>query len=113
MRLSLADVTPPLSMRAINRNFRKCGIFGDYPTWEAAMADSSPYETDLKAYRAIVERIRRGEAESGRNLLPILAGVLLAGGKVIDYGGNLGAIYFEVVRHISLCGLWKTSQWAH
>jgi hypothetical protein len=31
MRLSLADVTPPLSMRAINRNFRKCGIFGDYP----------------------------------------------------------------------------------
>jgi putative methyltransferase (TIGR04325 family) len=88
--------------REINSDFRNCAdLFGDYPTWEAAMADSSPYATDMKAYGAIVERIRHGEAESGRNLLPILAGALLAGGKVIDYGGNLGAIYFEAARLLS------------
>jgi hypothetical protein len=88
--------------REINGDFHNCAdVFGDYPSWEAAKADSSPYATDIKAYGAIVERIRLGEVKSGRNLLPILAGILLAGGKVIDYGGTLGAIYFEAARIIS------------
>jgi len=98
MRLGLADMLPPILMHAINRNCQNHNFFGDYPTWEAALADAAPYQTDLNAYGAITERIRRGEATSGRNLMPILAGVLLGGGKVIDYGGNLGFIYFEVAR---------------
>lgn len=76
------------------------GAFTAFPSWEAACAGSTAYKTDFDAYRGIVERIQRGEHGCGRNLLPILAGVLLGGGKVLDFGGNLGMVYFDVLKHL-------------
>jgi putative methyltransferase (TIGR04325 family) len=76
------------------------GVFGDYPSWEAALADSAPYKTDLKIYHNICDRIRAGKAASGRNPMPLLAGLALLQGPahVLDFGGNLGMMYFEIDR---------------
>jgi putative methyltransferase (TIGR04325 family) len=81
---------------------RRVGLFGDFPDWASALAASKPYETDLAVYGEITDKVRLGEAGSGRNLMPILAGIALAfdGGvnRVLDFGGNLGVVYFDVAR---------------
>ena len=101
MRLQLSEVISRL-WRPDRRNSRPWhgGSFTEHPSWEAAVAASRPYETDLSAFGAVAERIRRGEQNIGRNLFPVLAGVLLGGGKVIDFGGGLGLVYFDAVQHI-------------
>jgi len=88
---------------------RRHGLFGDFPDWASALASSKPYETDLALYGQITDKVRLGESGSGRNLMPILAGIAIASdsgvNRVLDFGGNLGIIYFDVARvlpdHIS------------
>jgi putative methyltransferase (TIGR04325 family) len=107
----LSDFVPPLLMRALRRSARarsddppvRCdGLFGDFPDWASASAASKPYETDLTVYGQITDKARLGEGRSGRNLLPILAGIALASDdgvtRVLDFGGNLGFVYFDLVR---------------
>jgi putative methyltransferase (TIGR04325 family) len=98
----LSNIVPPLFTRAFRRPVRRDGLFGDFPDWASALAASKPYETDLIAYGQITDKVRRGDSGSGRNLMPILAGMALAFdagvGRVLDFGGNLGMVYFDVVR---------------
>ena len=105
----LSDFVPPLLTRAFRRDERpdgppvhRDGLYGDFPDWAAALAASKPYETDLGVYGQITDRVRLGEAGSGRNLMPILAGIAMASdngsSRVLDFGGNLGMVYFDVVR---------------
>jgi putative methyltransferase (TIGR04325 family) len=58
-------------------------------------------------YGQITDKVRRGEARSGRNLMPILAGIAMASydgvNRVLDFGGNLGVVYFEVARLLPEC----------
>lgn len=81
------------------------GLFGDFPDWESALTASKPYQTDLAVYAEITDRVRQGRAGSGRNLMPILAGIAMTGGngatRVLDFGGSLGVLYFDVARVVS------------
>jgi putative methyltransferase (TIGR04325 family) len=81
---------------------RRDGLSGDFADWASALAASKPYETDLTAYGQITDKVRLGEAGSGRNLMPILAGIAMASDsgvtRVLDFGGNLGVVYFDVAR---------------
>jgi putative methyltransferase (TIGR04325 family) len=58
-------------------------------------------------YGEITDRVRLGESGSGRNLMPILAGMAVAldngGVRVLDFGGNLGVVYFDAARVVSDC----------
>jgi putative methyltransferase (TIGR04325 family) len=107
----LSDLVPPLLTRAFRRPVRRDdlvvrhdgpGLFGDFPDWASALAASTPYETDLAVYGKITDKVRLGEAGSGRNLMPILAGIALASdgraNRVLDFGGNLGVVYFDVAQ---------------
>jgi putative methyltransferase (TIGR04325 family) len=102
MRPRLSDIVPPILTRAYRRSVRRYGLFGNFPDWTSALAASKPYETDLKAYGQITDRVRLGKAGSGRNLMPILAGIGIAFDSgvncVLDFGGNLGAVYFDIAR---------------
>jgi putative methyltransferase (TIGR04325 family) len=102
MPIALADVVPPIFMRLVRRStpIPEPHIFGDYPSWEAALADAVPFEADFNVDGSVTEQIRRGERRSGTNFVPILCGILLGGGKVLDYGGNFGFMYFQAMRAI-------------
>jgi putative methyltransferase (TIGR04325 family) len=103
----LFDIVPPLVTQAFRRSGRResisvrhDGLFGDFPDWASALAASQPYQTDLAVYGQITDEVRLGKARSGRNLMPVLAGIAMAseGGvnRVLDFGGNLGVVYFDL-----------------
>jgi putative methyltransferase (TIGR04325 family) len=96
----LSDIVPPFLTKASRSPVRQDGLLGDFPDWASASAASKPYETDLAVYGEITDRVRRGESGSGRNLMPILAGIALAFengvNRILDFGGNLGMVYFDV-----------------
>jgi putative methyltransferase (TIGR04325 family) len=98
----LSNIVPPLLTQAFRRPVRRDGVFGNFPDWASALAASKPYETDLTVYGQITDRVRLGKAGSGRNLTPILAGIAIAFSgevnRVLDVGGNLGMVYFDVAR---------------
>ena len=98
MPIALADVVPPILVRLVRRP--QPYIFGDYPSWEAALAEAVPFEADFNVDGKVAEQIRRGERRSGTNFMPILCGILLGGGKILDYGGNFGFIYFQAMQAI-------------
>ncbi len=105
----LSYLVPPRITRALRRTaprddhpVRRDGLFGDFPDWASAQAASQPYQTDLAVYGQITDQVRLGKARSGRNLMPILTGICMANDdgatRVLDFGGNLGVIYFDVTR---------------
>jgi putative methyltransferase (TIGR04325 family) len=81
----------------VGRRRRPAAMTGNYDSWDAAVAESVCYESDLDFYSSVVERVRAG-GKTHRKLTPILGALLLGGGKVLDYGGNLGFVYFEIVK---------------
>jgi putative methyltransferase (TIGR04325 family) len=95
-----SDYVPPVLMRLMLRLLGRSSIRGDYPSWNAALAASAPYETDLAIYGHLAEEMRVGRRKSSRVLSPLLSAILLAGGqaRVLDFGGNLGLVYFDVSR---------------
>lgn len=104
MMPSKSDFIPPILMRWLRppKSTVPHVIFGDYPDWQAALSDAAPYETDLNLYSRVTEQIRSERRYSatpaGTEFTPILCGILLGGGKVLDYGGGLGFIYFEALK---------------
>ena len=78
---------------------QRYGVFGGYATWAQAAADSDNYQTDLSIYYRICQDIKKGRS-SGRNLMPVFAGLGMVNGRanVLDFGGNLGMVYFDVNR---------------
>jgi putative methyltransferase (TIGR04325 family) len=98
--MNRSDLLPPALRRLLLRCLGRSSIVGDYPSWQAALAASAPYETDLAIYGRLAEQMRAGSRKSSRVLSPLLSAILLAGGKarVLDFGGNLGFVYFDVCR---------------
>ena len=103
----LLDIVPPRLTQAFRRSVHRDGLFGEFPDWASALAASKPYETDLTVYGEITDKVRLGKAGSGRNLMPILAGIAMAfesgASRVLDFGGNLGVVYFDVARVLPDC----------
>jgi putative methyltransferase (TIGR04325 family) len=98
----LSNIVRARFTQAFGRYVRRDGLFGDFPDWASALAASSHYETDLAVYAQITDKVRQGRAGSGRNLIPILAGIALGSdvgvNRILDFGGNLGFVYFDVAR---------------
>jgi putative methyltransferase (TIGR04325 family) len=93
-----SDFVPPVLTRLGLRLLGRSTLTGDYPSWEAALASAAPYQTDLGTYGRIAEDTRAGLRSSHRLLSPLLSAMLLAGGRgrIVDFGGNLGFVYFDV-----------------
>jgi len=95
-------------LRLVDKN--AIGFFGDYPTWESALADSDGYGAPviLERTRASLLQIKNGAAVHERDsvLFPtvqhnfaLLAGLLQAVTNqelsVLDFGGSLGSLYYQ------------------
>lgn len=95
-----SEILPPVMTRLILRCLGRSTIRGDYPDWRSAAAASAPYATDLETYARLADAIRAGRASSSRTLSPLLAAILLSGSsaRILDFGGGLAHLYFEVVR---------------
>jgi putative methyltransferase (TIGR04325 family) len=98
--MNRSDLLPPALRRSLLRLLGRSSITGDYPSWQAALDASAPYETDLAIYGRLAEEMRAGTRKSSRVLSPLLSAILLAGerARVLDFGGNLGFVYFDVCR---------------
>lgn len=101
--MRLSDCLPPALARLLLRALGRATLRGDYPSWEAAFAASASYRNDLVVYGRLTEEIRMGVGTSSRILSPLLAAILLAGGRarVLDFGGNLGQVYFDARRRVA------------
>lgn len=87
-------------MRWLLRATNRTTLRGDFASWQDALAASAGYETDLSIYGQLTEDIRSGKRDSSRLLSPLLAAFALSGdrARVLDFGGNLGQVYFDVGR---------------
>jgi putative methyltransferase (TIGR04325 family) len=99
------DFLPPIVTRLLLQALGRSTLRGNYPNWAAALAASAPYQTDLAVYARLAEEVRAGRSTSSRLLSPLLSAILLAGGRarVLDYGGNLGHVYFDVAHLADGC----------
>ncbi|MGH8218263.1 MAG: methyltransferase, TIGR04325 family [Steroidobacteraceae bacterium] len=95
-----SELLPPAIERWLLRLAGRASLRGDFPSWQAALAASAAYRTDVSIYGRFAEEARSGKRSSSRLLSPLLAAMLLAGGRprVLDFGGNLGHVYFDLVR---------------
>ncbi len=95
-----SEFLPPVLMRLVLRALGRSSLRGDYRSWQAALAASGRNPMDLTIYKHFAEEMRIGRRSSSRVLSPLLAAILLAGGRarVLDFGGNLGLVYFDVFR---------------
>lgn len=125
-RRAVQALAPPILSQAL-RTWRRAGLrgmlsgralgerlqlTGDYPAWEAAVADSTGYDAAviLERTRTALSRVKQGEAVYERDSVlfdeihyawPLLAGLMWTaarhGGKlvVLDFGGSLGSTWFQ------------------
>ncbi len=95
-----SDFLPPILTRLALHALGRSSLRGDFRSWKAALAASGPYQTDLTIYGRLAEEVRIGQRRSSRLLSPLLSAILLAGGRaqVLDFGGNLGLVYFDISR---------------
>ena len=120
----LRSITPPLFIHLVkqlhsNRSAEAYGLSGDYHSWEAALAASSGYDSEiiLEKTRTALLKVKNGEAVYERDSVlfdeieyawPLLAGLMWVaarcGGKlnVLDFGGSLGSTYFQNKAFVSM-----------
>jgi putative methyltransferase (TIGR04325 family) len=100
-----SDFLPPILTRLALHALGRSSLRGDFRSWKAARAASGQYQTDLNIYGRLAEEVRIGQRKSSRLLSPLLSAIHLAGGRarVLDFGGNLGLVYFDVSRLTSNC----------
>jgi putative methyltransferase (TIGR04325 family) len=113
----IKNLTPPAFIDAYRylrygSEIKKYGYFGDYPSWDAARADSGGYESAgiLKKVKDSLLEVKAGRAAYERDSVLMdktqyswpLASALLwmalkNGGKInlIDFGGSLGSTYYQ------------------
>lgn len=106
----MKDLTPPLLFRVLRRLKGQVITFtGDYPSWDAALADASGYDSDeiLTRVANATRKVVAGEAVYERDSVtfdrveyswPLLASLLqvaLERGslRVVDFGGSLGSTW--------------------
>lgn len=99
------DLLPPMLARPLAKSMRTWGMFGDYRDWQNAKAHSASYTTDLEIFGAMHKRYR-DSAETPELRLSFLACLALPAAllsrplRVLDFGGGLGSLYFQVAPEI-------------
>lgn len=107
-------LVPPILVDLYRHRRRRKGpyLFGDYASWNEALAASSGYDSEiiLKRTKDALLKVKRGEAVYERDSVlfdeiqyswPVLAGLMYvaarSGGSlnVLDFGGSLGSSYFQ------------------
>jgi putative methyltransferase (TIGR04325 family) len=103
-----SDFLPPVLTRVVLRALGRSSLRGDYGSWQAALAASAAYQTDLTVYAQMAEEVRMRRRKSSRLLSPLLSAMLLAAGRarILDFGGNLGLVYFDVSNLADTCIDW-------
>jgi putative methyltransferase (TIGR04325 family) len=108
----LKQITPPIFKRIVKYRFSE-GWHGDYKNWAEAKKATTGYEanTVIDRVRVAALKARNGEVAYERSALtynqrsvsfPLLAGLLYAANHnnhhlvVLDYGGSLGSIYYQL-----------------
>lgn len=122
-REMLKKIIPPIFIDAY-RHFRYgrpesfYGYFGNYPTWQAALKDSSGYDSDIilnKVLKALsLVKDKKAVYERDSVLLdkveycwPLLSALLWIAAlknsrlSVIDFGGSLGSSYYQNISFLS------------
>lgn len=118
----LARILPPFIADACRKllhgSNRSYGYFGDYPSWSAAEAASTGYDSDViiekvrdallavKSGKAVYERdsVLFDRIEYAWPLLSMLLWIASRGGNrlnIIDFGGSLGSTYFQNLAFLS------------
>jgi putative methyltransferase (TIGR04325 family) len=111
-RSLLKAILPPVLVSLYKRPKQDYGFFGDYASWEEALAISTGYDSEVilnKVKNALLQ-VRDGKAAYERDSVlfdhieysfPILAALLKVAlennGKlsVLDFGGSLGSSYYQ------------------
>ena len=111
-------LTPPIFLQgyhALRGNLvseRGIHLTGDYPSWQAAMKDSTGYDSGiiLEKTRAALLKVKNGEAVYERDSVlfdeiqyswPLLVALMWVAARsngnlnVLDFGGSLGSTYFQ------------------
>lgn len=105
-------ILPPILVSLYRKPKKIYGFFGDYTSWEEALADSTGYDSDVifnKVKDALLQ-VRDGKAIYERDSVlfdhieysfPVLAALLKVALKndgklsVLDFGGSLGSSYYQ------------------
>lgn len=108
----LKAIAPPILVDLYKRPKQDYGFFGDYTSWEEALANSTGYDSDVilnKVKNALLQ-VRDGKAAYERDSVlfdrieysfPVLAALLKVAlennGKlrILDFGGSLGSSYYQ------------------
>ncbi len=115
----IKDFIPPIFFKAYQQiRCSHYGLFGNYPSWEAAMKDAVGYDSDviINQVRDSLLKVKEGKAigekdsclfEKIQYSWPVLAGLLriasIKGNKlsVLDFGGSLGSYYYQLRHFLS------------
>jgi putative methyltransferase (TIGR04325 family) len=113
LKALLRECLPPVLVRVLKSPKRsEIGYYGEYSTWEEAIAASTGYDQPsiLDKTKEATLMVKRGEAVYERDSvlfdhieysLLVVAGLMLAAAKnegqlsVLDFGGSLGSSYFQ------------------
>lgn len=111
-RSLLKAILPPVLVSLYKRPKQDYGFFGNYSSWEEALANSTGYDSDVilnKVKNALLQ-VRDGKAVYERDSVlfdhieysfPLLAVLLKLALKnngkltIIDFGGSLGSSYYQ------------------
>lgn len=103
---------PPIALTALKRAIGSVSWNGDYPSWQAAMAECEGYDAQVILDRVTEAAlaVKEGRAAYERDSVPyqqkayvwhVLSGLLWTaarrGGRlsVLDFGGSLGSTYYQ------------------
>lgn len=114
VRILVKEITPPFVWKALKKinQFEKYGFFGDYSSWQAALADSDGYDASLilDKVKESMLKVKNGEAVYARDsfilekkeysfpILVILLKIIYENDgclNILDFGGSLGCHYYQ------------------
>jgi putative methyltransferase (TIGR04325 family) len=109
---ALRAVSPPFLVNLYKRATRRYGWFGNYESWQAAVNDTTGYDSNviLLEVKNSLLKVKHGDAVFERDSVlfnrieyswPLLAGIMWIAAQnrgtlsVLDFGGSLGSTYFQ------------------
>lgn len=107
---ALKCILPPFIVKLANRMAGETRYHGNYPDWQAAIADSTSYSEEkiLKRVTISARKVKEGLAVFERDSVlfyeesfnwALIAACFMASHKrnlnVLDYGGSLGSSYYQ------------------
>ena len=108
----IKDFLPPIFVKYYNWKVQKYRWYGNYKSWDKAKSESSGYDSDVILQKTMTSllKVKNGEAIYARDSVildkieysyPVLAALMWIALNndrrlnLIDFGGSLGAVYFQ------------------